>query len=137
MCVVMVVDPLWAAFERRFTVERMIRDYARIYQVRLASISLYLIRAKHLAPRVPDDRGCDMPETLKPAANAPQIEHCNAVAGKTGAQHQELLDRQIESLGLAAIDALAPTKGEHILDIGCGCGQSSLALADRAGLGAP
>jgi SAM-dependent methyltransferase len=74
-----------------------------------------------------------MPETVKPTANAAQIEHWNAVAGKTWAQHQELLHRQIESLGLAAIDALAPTKGEHILDIGCGCGQSSLALADRVG----
>jgi SAM-dependent methyltransferase len=74
-----------------------------------------------------------MPETVKPTSNAAQIEHWNAVAGKTWAQHQELLDRQIESLGLVAIDALAPTKGEHILDIGCGCGQSSLALADRVG----
>jgi 2-polyprenyl-3-methyl-5-hydroxy-6-metoxy-1,4-benzoquinol methylase len=74
-----------------------------------------------------------MPETVKPTANAAQIEHWNAVAGKTWAQHQELLDRQIELLGLAVIDALAPTKGEHILDIGCGCGQSSLALADRVG----
>jgi SAM-dependent methyltransferase len=44
-----------------------------------------------------------------------------------------LLDRQIEALGLAAINALEPTKGEHVLDIGCGCGQTSLALADRVG----
>ena len=35
--------------------------------------------------------------------------------------------------GLAAIDALEPTKGEQVLDIGCGCGQISLALADRVG----
>jgi SAM-dependent methyltransferase len=35
--------------------------------------------------------------------------------------------------GLAAIDALEPTKGEQVLDIGCGCGQTSLALADRIG----
>jgi ubiquinone/menaquinone biosynthesis C-methylase UbiE len=35
--------------------------------------------------------------------------------------------------GLAAIDALEPTKGEQVLDIGCGCGQTSLALADRVG----
>jgi protein-L-isoaspartate O-methyltransferase len=33
-----------------------------------------------------------------------------------------LLDRRIEALGLAAIDALEPTKGEQVLDIGCGCG---------------
>jgi cyclopropane fatty-acyl-phospholipid synthase-like methyltransferase len=72
-----------------------------------------------------------MPETLKLMANAAQIEHWSAVAGKTWAQFHELLDRQIEGLGLAAIDALEPTKGEHLLDIGCGCGQTSLALAER------
>jgi hypothetical protein len=46
-----------------------------------------------------------MPETLKSTANAAQIKHWNAVAGKTWAQFHELLDRQIEALGLAAIDA--------------------------------
>jgi ubiquinone/menaquinone biosynthesis C-methylase UbiE len=50
---------------------------------------------------------------------------CNAVS--------RVLDRQIEALGLAAINALEPTKGEQVLDIGCGCGQTSLALADRVG----
>jgi hypothetical protein len=45
--------------------------------------------------------------------------------------------RQIEALGLAAINALEPTKGEQVLDIGCGCGQTSLALADRVGSTAP
>jgi precorrin-6B methylase 2 len=31
--------------------------------------------------------------------------------------------RQIEALGLAAINALEPTKGEQVLDIGRGCGR--------------
>ena len=65
--------------------------------------------------------------------NAQQIEYWNATAGDTWAQFQELLDRQIESLGLAAMDVLDPAKGEHIIDIGCGCGQTSLALAARVG----
>jgi ubiquinone/menaquinone biosynthesis C-methylase UbiE len=74
-----------------------------------------------------------MPETLKLMANDAQIDHWNAVAGNTWAQFHELLDSQIEGLGLAAINALEPTKGEQVLDIGCGCGQTSLALADRVG----
>jgi SAM-dependent methyltransferase len=65
--------------------------------------------------------------------NVQQIEYWNATAGETWAQFQELLDRQIEPLGLAAIDVLDPAKGEHIIDIGCGCGQTSLALAARVG----
>ena len=40
-----------------------------------------------------------MSQTLKPTANAAQIEHWNAVAGTTWAQFHELLDRQIEALG--------------------------------------
>jgi len=67
------------------------------------------------------------------SANAQQIEYWNATAGETWAQFQGPLDRQIEPLGLAAIGVLAPAKGEHIIDIGCGCGQTSLALAARVG----
>lgn len=63
--------------------------------------------------------------------NAAQNEYWNAVAGETWVQFQEPLDRQIEPLGLAAIDVLQPVPGEHIIDIGCGCGQSSLTLAAR------
>jgi SAM-dependent methyltransferase len=68
-----------------------------------------------------------------PSANAAQIDYWNAVAGPTWAAFQEQLDRQIEPLGLEAMAALAPAPGERILDIGCGCGQTSAALATRVG----
>ena len=45
----------------------------------------------------------------------------------------ELVDRQIQPLGLAAMNVLEPQKGEHIVDIGCGFGQTSLALAAQVG----
>ena len=45
----------------------------------------------------------------------------------------ELIDLQISSLGLAAMDALAPARGQTVLDIGCGAGQTVLQLADRVG----
>lgn len=72
-----------------------------------------------------------MSESLEPSPNAAQSEYWNAIAGQTWVQFQDLLDRQIEPLGLAAIEVLRPAAGEHIIDIGCGCGQSSLQLAAR------
>jgi SAM-dependent methyltransferase len=73
----------------------------------------------------------NMPQIPETSSNAAQIEYWNAAAGEAWAQFQETLDRQVELLGLAAIDALCPREGEHIIDIGCGCGQTSLALAAR------
>ena len=68
------------------------------------------------------------------SVNAAQIEYWNGTVAETWTQFQEQLDRQIAPLGLKALDALAPVKGERIIDIGCGCGQTSLDLATRVGL---
>jgi protein-L-isoaspartate O-methyltransferase len=46
---------------------------------------------------------------------------------------RDALDRQLSPLGLAAIAALAPRRGERILDIGCGLGQTVMQLAERVG----
>jgi SAM-dependent methyltransferase len=72
-----------------------------------------------------------MSQVLETSSNAAQIEYWNTTAGETWAQFQDALDRQIEPLGLAAMDVLCPREGEHIIDVGCGCGQTSLALAAR------
>jgi SAM-dependent methyltransferase len=69
------------------------------------------------------------------SANAAQIEYWNASAGQTWALYQEQLDRQIAPLGREAERILAPAPGESILDIGCGCGQTTLDLARRVGSG--
>ena len=61
-----------------------------------------------------------MPQIPEKSSNAAQIEYSNTTAGETWAQFQEALDRQVEPLGLAAMDVLCPGEGELIVDIGCG-----------------
>jgi SAM-dependent methyltransferase len=65
--------------------------------------------------------------------NADQITYWNSRAGETWAAMQKRIDAQIDPLGLAAIERLAPADGEKILDIGCGCGTTSFELARRVG----
>ena len=67
------------------------------------------------------------------AVNAQQIAYWNAQAGATWAETQERLDRQLKVLGQAAQAALALAPGERVLDIGCGCGATTLELAHAVG----
>jgi SAM-dependent methyltransferase len=73
--------------------------------------------------------------TAAPAPNASQIDYWNDVAGRTWVELTNLLDQQIEGLGRSAMDALGPKAGERVLDVGCGCGQTSLALTEAVGPG--
>lgn len=74
------------------------------------------------------------PERPVPShSNADQIRYWNATAGETWASLQQRLDQQIEPLGRAAMGVLAPAPGERVIDIGCGCGQTTADLASRVG----
>lgn len=66
-------------------------------------------------------------------ANVDQEDYWNAAAGETWVAFQDQLDRQIGPLGARAIDALNPKLGERFVDLGCGCGQTTLQLAERVG----
>jgi SAM-dependent methyltransferase len=65
--------------------------------------------------------------------NAEQIAYWNAGAGPIWVALQETIDSQLRGLGLAAIEALQPRAGERLIDIGCGCGDTTLELARRVG----
>jgi SAM-dependent methyltransferase len=66
-------------------------------------------------------------------SNQEQIEFWNGTAAERWLREQELLDRALSPFGLAAMDRLAPVAGEHVVDVGCGSGQTLLQLAERVG----
>jgi SAM-dependent methyltransferase len=72
-----------------------------------------------------------MSEIEASGPNEAQIEYWNSSMGERWAQNQENLDRLLAPLSEAAINATALKEGERVLDVGCGCGATSLAMADR------
>jgi ubiquinone/menaquinone biosynthesis C-methylase UbiE len=67
------------------------------------------------------------------AANAQQIEYWNTVSGPKWVALTDQIDAQIAPIGLEVMREAAPSSGEAVLDIGCGCGLTTLELARRAG----
>lgn len=61
--------------------------------------------------------------------NAPQIDDWNGATGARWVDNQERLDRILAPYGDAALAAAAAKPGEAVLDIGCGAGVTTLALA--------
>jgi SAM-dependent methyltransferase len=71
---------------------------------------------------------------MSPAApNRSQIDYWNGPRGQVWVDEQELRDRELAVFGDAAVRAAAPRSGERVVDIGCGCGVSVLALAEAVG----
>jgi SAM-dependent methyltransferase len=65
--------------------------------------------------------------------NAYQVADWNGSSGERWVANQVRLDAMLAGFGEAAIAAAAPVAGERVLDIGCGAGATSRALAQRVG----
>jgi SAM-dependent methyltransferase len=62
-----------------------------------------------------------------------QIEYWNGPAGQRWVTEQAARDALLRPFGAAALDAAAAAPGESVVDVGCGCGESSFALAELVG----
>ena len=65
--------------------------------------------------------------------NAEQITFWNEGAAPKWIRYQRELDEQLRSLGRLAMDRADVRAGDQLLDIGCGCGGTTIDLASRVG----
>jgi len=63
--------------------------------------------------------------------NAEQIEYWNGQAGQTWVAAQQHLDAMLAPISRALLERADPRAGERVVDVGCGCGDTTLAAAAR------
>ena len=87
-----------------------------------------------LAPAPAVWQTSSMPLPLE-GPNAEQITYWNQQAGPTWVAVQSVIDEQIRPLGRLAMERAALTPGTAVLDVGCGCGDSTIEIARRVAPG--
>ncbi|MFN2375227.1 MAG: class I SAM-dependent methyltransferase [Candidatus Binatia bacterium] len=69
------------------------------------------------------------------ASNAEQIAYWNEVGGPKWVRYQALLDHQLDAIGHTTMEAAAFRSGDAVIDVGCGCGSTTLEIASRVNPG--
>src|SRR5260370_27520239 len=67
--------------------------------------------------------------------NANQQKEWNNATGRRWLERHEAVDRQLAPFGRRAMDRADIGAGQRVLDVGCGCGETTLELARRVGAG--
>ena len=67
------------------------------------------------------------------ADNAAQADYWNANAGQKWTEHQEHQDQVLRPVSDRLIAAAKPKPGERVIDVGCGCGATTIQFAERVG----
>src|ERR1700730_3278864 len=65
--------------------------------------------------------------------NADQIAFWNGPGGQHWTHRQEVQDALLGPISAVLMDRAAAVSGERVIDIGCGCGATSIELAKRVG----
>src|ERR1700684_2316773 len=69
------------------------------------------------------------------ADNSAQAEYWNASAGQRWTDHQEHQDQVLGPVSDRLIAVAAPKPGDRVIDVGCGCGATTIDFAARVNPG--
>ena len=80
------------------------------------------------------NHGQQTPSALAPSwPNAEQIRYWNDVSGPKWVALQEKLSSHLRPFGARALERAALTPGDRVIDVGCGCGETTIEIARRVG----
>ena len=74
-----------------------------------------------------------LPDPTRPADNSEQIAEWNGALGQRWVSMQREIDAIVSPFGTEAVKLAAPQPGERVIDVGCGCGDTSIEIARIVG----